>query len=319
MSVEKRTTVRSRMARLGMAALGEVSPALAARTAVRLFLTPPRLRARNGERHALAEAEPFTVSVPSGALHCWRFGEGPAVLLVHGWGGGAGQVAAFAPALRERGCAAVTFDAPAHGASGGRILSSPEFAGAVSAVARQAGARGAIAHSAGAAALALAMLRGTSLGAAVFVGPPRNPAGFYERFCRALSLGPGIRDLARQRLERRVGMLFEDLDLTRMAAAVATPLLVIHDQGDDEVPWSDGAAVAHAWPGAQLATTDGLGHRRILRDAAVAARAAAFVAERLARCPCGKLASGASERGQLCEGCLLAEDLFDRRGRWPMA
>ncbi len=33
-----------------------------------------------------------------------------------------------------------------------------------------------------------------------------------------------------------------------------------------------------AWPGAQLVTTDGLGHRRILRDPVVVAGATSFIA-----------------------------------------
>ena len=43
------------------------------------------------------------------------------------------------------------------------------------------------------------------------------------------------------------------------------------------MPWSDGAAIAGAWPGARLVTTTGLGHRRILRDERVVSQAVAFV------------------------------------------
>ena len=49
------------------------------------------------------------------------------------------------------------------------------------------------------------------------------------------------------------------------------------DRDDDEVAWTDGAAIAEAWPGARLVTTTGLGHRRILRDAQVVSQAVSFV------------------------------------------
>ncbi len=55
------------------------------------------------------------------------------------------------------------------------------------------------------------------------------------------------------------------------------PTLVIHDRDDKEVRWEDGAAIAGAWPGAQLATTSGLGHRRILQDPVVIRRIADFI------------------------------------------
>jgi hypothetical protein len=45
----------------------------------------------------------------------------------------------------------------------------------------------------------------------------------------------------------------------------ALGILVVHDRDDDDTYWTEGAALAEAWPGAQLLTTTGLGHRRILR------------------------------------------------------
>jgi pimeloyl-ACP methyl ester carboxylesterase len=62
-----------------------------------------------------------------------------------------------------------------------------------------------------------------------------------------------------------------------MAAALAAPLLVMHDRDDPTVPWAEGAAIASAWRGAELVTTSGLGHRDIVRDPDVVARAVAFL------------------------------------------
>jgi len=47
-------------------------------------------------------------------LIAWRWGEGPAVLLVHGFEGNRAQFAAIIEALVERGFAAVALDVPAH-------------------------------------------------------------------------------------------------------------------------------------------------------------------------------------------------------------
>ncbi|MCG8461178.1 MAG: hypothetical protein MI919_33245, partial [Holophagales bacterium] len=40
-----------------------------------------------------------------------------------------------------------------------------------------------------------------------------------------------------------------------------------------------GAALAAAWPGARMSSTEGLGHHRLLRSEAVAATACRFVSE----------------------------------------
>ena len=52
----------------------------------------------------------------------------------------------------------------------------------------------------------------------------------------------------------------------------------MHDRLDKEVPWEHGETFARAWPGARLVTTVGLGHRRILDDAAVVRASVAFIA-----------------------------------------
>lgn len=315
-SPNRSTNVRSLHAhwllRAGLATATAIAPSFAAMAGERLFLTPPRRRASRREREALAAGEPFVVEAGRERLRAWRFGAGPAVLLVHGWGGRGGQMAAFIPPLVTAGCAAVAFDAPAHGASTGRLASGIGFAEAVSAVAARVGARAAIGHSLGAAGLGWAVASGLDLDTAVMLAPPQGVDGFFRRFCDALALQHRLRDAIRGRLRRRLGIGPEEFDLPRRVAAASTPLLVVHDRHDRDVPWTDGDAIARAWPGATMVSTEGLGHHGLLRDTSVAARAAAFVLDRLARCACGRLASQAVGSAMWCDACSLERELYDR-------
>lgn len=317
MSRENSTNVRSQTLapaplRAAFALLGRLAPGAAGAMAERLFLTPPRHAVPPREREALAGAVPFEVRLGRIGLRAWRLGEGPAVLLCHGWGGRGAQILSLGQPLREAGFSLVTYDAPAHGRSGGRLASVPVFAEAIAAVAEQSGARAAVAHSMGGAALALAILRGLPVDAGVVVGTPRSPWPFFRAFGEVMGLPPGVRDAARTRLERRVGFTADAFDLPRMAAAAPpVPLLVVHDRGDAEVPFADGADIAAAWPGARLMATEGLGHRRILRDPAVARATASFVLEHAPRCACGRLARAAGS----CDGCQLSRELYDRESR----
>ncbi len=298
--------------RAAFAVLGRLAPGAAGAMAERLFLTPPRPRAPAREREALAGAVPFEVRLGRTTLRAWRLGDGPAVLLAHGWGGRGAQLLPLGEPLREAGFSLVAFDAPAHGRSGGRLASVPIFADAIAAVAVQSGARAAVAHSMGGAALALAILRGLPIDAAVVIGTPRSPWPFFRAFGQAMGLSPGVRDEARARLERRVGFTEDGFDLARLAAtAPAVPLLVAHDRGDQEVPFADGEAIAAAWPGATFLATEGLGHRRILRDPALAAAAAAFLREKAPRCACGRLAPASG----ICDACQLSAELYDPEAR----
>src|SRR6185295_1815526 len=109
-----------------------VVPPLAERWAARQFFTPRRTRL--GDRSALMSAR--RIRIDGRELAAWRWGDGPAVLLVHGWEGHAGQLAAFVEPLLARGLSAVAFDAPAHGSSRGDHVTLFDFADAVADVAR---------------------------------------------------------------------------------------------------------------------------------------------------------------------------------------
>lgn len=351
LSLQKSTNVRSLTAseprapgwlRLGLRVLEAAVPPLAARAGERLFLTPPRYAAPERERTALAAAVAFDVPFRGGRLRAWRWGgPGAPVLLVHGWGGRAGQMAAFAPALAEAGLPAVAFDGPAHGRSDGRISSAPDFAAAVRAVAaHQGGVRAVVAHSMGAPSTILALREGLGADAAVFLGPSLGPRGFLRQFGRVLGLSEATRAAVARRLEARFGGPFEEFDIREETGVMTIPLLVVHDRSDAEVPWEQGEAIARVWPGAELVTTEGLGHRRVLRDPAVVARVAGFLAERVgasaftapqvwpvrqAATPgctspgCDRPVSRSWDvDGRLCASCFVSADLFDRSARQGM-
>ena len=111
-----------RVARAALAVGAAVSPALAARWAEALFFTPPRPRKA---RAALPPgATRVDVQSQYGRLAVWSWGSGPAVYLVHGWGGRAEQLGAFVAPLVSRGLRAIAVDGPAHGASAGRRSSA---------------------------------------------------------------------------------------------------------------------------------------------------------------------------------------------------
>jgi predicted alpha/beta hydrolase family esterase len=259
-------------------AVGPTLPELAGTAAGRLFVTPPRPAVSPRVTQVLARGEPFSVRWRGGDLRAWSWGSGPAVLLVHGWGGYGAQFASFVAALESAGCRAVAMDGPAHGISDGRRTNLLEFAEAVQRVAEATGPlAGIVAHSFGGASAAIAMSRGLRPGRAVFVAPAADPVLATQRFAAALGLPDAALRAMRSRLERRIGVRFEVLRIPRLAAEFDVPLRVVHDRDDREVPWEEGSAIAAAWPGAELLTTHGLGHYRILHDAAVIRGAVAFL------------------------------------------
>ena len=275
------TPLSIRALRGAFPALGRAAPGLAATLAARLFGSPPRHRTSEAERLALATARSGRIETDGGRVATWTWGAGPVVLLAHGWGSRGARLRSFVEPLVASGRSVVAFDAPGHGDSSGRTSSLPQFALAIRAVAEAAGGiEAAVAHSMGCPSVAFAMTRGLSLRRAVFLAPAANPGAYTEKFARTLAIPAPVIDTMKRRFEARYDLRWDELDLPRAARAFRAGLLVIHDRDDPEVPVGNGEAIAAAWPGATLVTTQGLGHTRLVHDAAVVSRAVAFVAGR---------------------------------------
>ncbi len=270
--------------RLGFQLLGPLFPERAARVAERLFTTPPQHLLRASEESFLASGSAFAVPHAGSELACWRWGDGPTVLLMHGWGSRAGRFRHFVPALVGRGFSVVAFDGPGHGRTGGPSASLPEFAAAIEAVVPATGpVYGLVGHSLGGAAALLAMSRGVPPVPAVLVAPPADPSVYWRRFARHLRIPRVVRDRTQHNLERRFGLTWSDLDLVPVAARLPTPLLVLHDMDDDDVPLANGVALAEAAPRGTLVVTEGLGHRDIMRAPLVIRQVSDFLATEVKR------------------------------------
>jgi pimeloyl-ACP methyl ester carboxylesterase len=257
-------------------------PELAGAWAERLFLTPPRPRDAAAAALDLIDARQSYVEHKRRLISTWRWGsrDAPAVLLAHGWGGNAAQMRPFVFPLLQAGYRVIAYDQPAHGVSEGKLTGLPDFAEVLAEVAwHHGGVHGVIAHSLGAAGAALALAwRKASFGRIVLVSPPADLVGYSRRFARWHWMPEPVRRAMQNAIEERYGVLWEELEVTRIAPRLSAQALVIHDRDDRMMPWTHGATVARQWPGARLLSTDGLGHRRILSDESVTRAAADFIA-----------------------------------------
>jgi pimeloyl-ACP methyl ester carboxylesterase len=274
-----------RLFRLALAASQRFWPSLAVRAACRLFLTPlpPKWlnRRRSWDASWRVEAWPFenaslTVYSRAVAPH------GPVALLVHGWGGHAGQMLALADALSAQGLRPVILEMPGHGRSAGAESTLPQFTRAIDYVTarlRQQGhsVRALVAHSLGASAAAYVASRGLPVERLVLLAPAASPPEYTRLFAQVFGLSEATRAAMQKKIEAREGILMPQFEPAALGARVAMPTLVVHDRGDSINLFADGQAYAHAIRGAQLVATEGLGHRKILKDARVLGKVAIFV------------------------------------------
>lgn len=255
--------------RAGLAALDTLVPQAAAGLLQHLFTLPPRPTLRSEETAVLSRARRWNAKVRGMPAQGYEWGAGPAVLLMHGWGGHAGHMSGLVEPLMNAGLRVIAIDAPGHGASPRGNSTILHFHESIEAMARHAGldkVHGLIAHSLGAAASTYALSRGLQIPRAVFIGPFTNFDALWQGVKQRSGASEALLQRMISRLEIRNSIGFEELDPIALAQRMHTPLLVIHDADDEQVGLAQGKCLVAHWSGARLHVTAGLGHLKILKD-----------------------------------------------------
>jgi pimeloyl-ACP methyl ester carboxylesterase len=249
---------------------------------LRDFMLTPQRPATDGASDLVRADNAARVPYASRWLRVWSFGEGPVVLMAHGWSGHAAQFDAWIEPLVSAGFRVVLFDAPAHGRSGGRQTNIMDMAGAIQLVAGLHGPVHAIvAHSFGAPATLFALRHGLKVDRVVLMAAPLSLTKFSLFVAHVLGMPLSVRGRMQRNMERKLGFRWDENDtdktLAELAAERALDVLLIHDRRDREVPFAAAERLAAAVPTARLIATDGNGHNRLLRNATVIADAIGFV------------------------------------------
>jgi pimeloyl-ACP methyl ester carboxylesterase len=246
------------------------------------FFTPPRYEVKHADRDLLDRGLAYRLPFAGGELAVTTWGTpGPAVLLLHGWGGARAQMTGLVEPLLSAGFRVVAYDQPAHGESDGQTTNLLEIAPTLDLIAAREGPFHALlAHSFGAliASYTLAERGLPQPARLVYFGALNRLMDSLPRFQRQAKLPDdllaGLRDLLYARFTPAV---LDAIVNARLAPRLALPALMFHDLGDDVTPIDDSRAIAQAWPSARLVETAGLGHRGALRSPAIHAQVVQFL------------------------------------------
>lgn len=281
-SVPRTLSLAVRIMRLLLRLLGALAPSLAAAQLYRLwFLTPryPEPKREQGWR-GLAEVTYLKVNNENIAVCQWGPTGQPLVYLLHGWSGRAAQLGAFVQPLNQSGFTVISFDAPGHGASTGSSTTIFRITECLHQVTLQYGMPAhVIAHSFGCMVCALAIkkqyIQPRSL---VTISSPTRAEYLVQLFMQTLQVSDRVRKRFDSRLKDDFGKnVYEDIAADSNLSGCEIPALVIHDKHDTDVQWKYSQRLVDAMPNATALYTEGLGHRRILRDTPVIETVTAFV------------------------------------------
>ena len=243
------------------------------------FITPKSYTRSPLELKTLQQADREEIQVDQDKITVWTWGQGPKILLIHGWSGRGGQFHPWVKELVNQGFQVITFDAPGHGYSEGKTSAFPTFINSIEALADKKGAFHAlIGHSLGGAAAILSASRGVSTNKLVSLAAPGDIQALFSRtFQNKMGFKPRVTEGVKHRLAQRYQVSMNDLEPLLHSPKLKQELLLWHDLDDKEVPWSEAEQLFRQSPRAKLKTIKGSGHYRILRNQEVIQDSLAFL------------------------------------------
>ncbi|RMF69612.1 MAG: alpha/beta fold hydrolase [Calditrichaeota bacterium] len=256
----------------------KISPKTVGKWGIRLWFTPPRYKLSLPEKLLSGQARrqriPFAKSRHQNGSETfytvYTWGEGPAVLLVHGWGGCAAQMAPLAKELAGAGQRVVAFDALAHGDSPGRRTDILEMSEIIKDLHdRLGGFRAVVAHGMGATAAVAAIREGVSVEKLVTIGAAASVDFYLAQLARQLRASRKTMGRISTYINTKLKRNIKEFSIINIAPTLGLPALIVHDKHDEVVAYTEAVALAKCWPRSELLVTTGLGHSGPLRDTRV--------------------------------------------------
>ncbi|HAY37891.1 MAG TPA: hypothetical protein DCY53_00265 [Desulfobacteraceae bacterium] len=224
------------------------------------------------ERRFLENGTSFHIHVQDKNIRCWKWGRGPGILFVHGWNGRGVNFAYFFKPFIDAGYSIITYDAPAHGESDGQVTNYFELSDTVRSFfdpSQGYNIQGIIAYSIGASAAINCISKDNLSVDAVLIAPAlKLKEILFNSFNHH-----GVPEIVYQSLvaemERYYGYDVHQDNPDVLAKTISTKMLIVHDKDDRTIPYKDSKILSEKTDTIFLHTTEGLGHKRILRDNAV--------------------------------------------------
>lgn len=264
-----------------MGPLSKIFPRLSARIALHIFATPTRIPRPQSEMIWYEASRKYFLSSGIAAFE-WGDSNAPLVMLIHGWNGRGTQIASFAFPLVEKGFRVVALDGPGHGVSPGSQTNPSHFAKFIEESQRELapeGAHSVIAHSFGGGCSVLAASRTLKVQKLVLIASPAHYEKVVHYYAKSMSLSKKAENLFTEMVADVAGIHPRELNIGSMGGSLHLPAMIVHDVGDNAVQFVSATAMHESWTGSVLYKTEGLGHRRILKDKNVVEAVVNFIAD----------------------------------------
>lgn len=241
-----------------------LSKNLAVDKALFLFTTPRNGRKFNEAQHEfLGTAFQKEYKYQNHAIMTYRWlGTKPTILLVHGWESNSYRWKTLAQALNKKGHNVVALDAPGHGNSGSRYFNAILYAEFINVVATRFEPEIIIGHSVGGMSTALFQNKYqlSFVKKIVLLGSPSEFTDVLKRYTDMLGYNQRIKEHLNLTIVDRFGDKPENFSTAKFLENIDSKGLIIHDELDAIIPYTDALLIKDSFKNSTLITTKGLGH-----------------------------------------------------------
>jgi alpha-beta hydrolase superfamily lysophospholipase len=263
-----------------LSALWQVAPNATKHIVLKQFFKPLSHPLTPMETQYIENATSFHIQVHDKEIRCWKWGRGPGILFVHGWNGRGVNLACFFKSFINAGYSVITYDAPAHGESGGHVTNYFELSDTVRSFLNPShglNIRGIIAHSIGASAVINYISKENASVDAVLLAPALKLKELTFNLFNQHGVPKFVYQNIIDEMEAYYGYDLQKDNPYVLAKTVSSKMLIVHDKDDRTISYSDSKILSEKTDHICLHTTEGLGHKQILREKAVVDVVTAYI------------------------------------------
>ena len=235
----------------------------AAKKALKLFSTPRKGQITEDQSDFLSTAFKEELSYNNYDIMTYSWlGKKETILFAHGWESNSARWILFIKALQKLDYNIIALDAPAHGNSGSKYFNALLYSEYINVVMKKFNPTILIGHSVGgmAAVFSYNKYQFTNIKKMVLLSTPSELTDVFKRYVDMMSYNGSIENQITNLTFERFGKYPKDYSTAKFLEEATFEGLIIHDEKDSIIPYSDALLIKNSFKNSKLITTQNLGH-----------------------------------------------------------
>lgn len=244
-------------------ALSYLSKNYAAKKAILLFSKPRKGKITQEQEDFLGTAFQEELQFENHSIMTYRWpSKNETILLVHGWESNSGRWQNLILKLKSKGYNIIALDAPAHGYSGSKLFNALLYSEFIKVASTHFNPKIIISHSVGgmATTFCLEKCQIKKVEKLILIGAPSEFKQVLKRYTDLMGYNQRIINEINAVILERFGADPSAFSTAKFIKGIDIKGLIIHDEDDKVIPYSDAIQIKNSFKNSTLITTKGMGH-----------------------------------------------------------